>query len=72
MTLLEFKKLVDGSKLKQATSVEQSSYRNGIKSDSKNYYFSGISKSDEIVAIEGLSWEEIYSKLPDWLKKTKV
>ncbi|RJQ26430.1 hypothetical protein C4577_03700 [Candidatus Parcubacteria bacterium] len=71
MTLPEFKKSIDGKKLKQATSLEQTNFRNGAKVEGLQYFFSAITKDDQVVFAEGGSWDDVFSKVPDWLKREK-
>lgn len=69
MTKVEFVKSVDSKKLEEARTFTSISIRNGVKSGT-SYYFQAITKEKEVVAFDGNSWDEIFKKLPENLKKT--
>lgn len=72
MTLDEFKKSVDASKLVEAKTLEQTSVRNNIEIPGMYCFFQALTKKDSnIISSDGGTWDEVYSKLPDWLKRVK-
>jgi hypothetical protein len=69
MTLPQFKRSVDTSNLVSVSTVESTNVRNNIVQKGKGYFFEAVTKTNEIVSLDGGSWDEIFKKLPDVLKK---
>ena len=68
-TLGEFKRSVATSELVEAKTVVSTNMRNNVKIGD-SCFFEGLTKRNGVVSSEGRNWEEVYRKLPEYLKKS--
>jgi len=65
------KEEMDWEEFKRQTMQEQHwhTVQAGNAEDTNRYYLSGVRRSGAKVYAEGDTWQEVYDRLPDWMKK---